>query len=872
MLRDLPETRTGRPGNRRRRAFVGPALLLGLLAAGGLEAPAADLDEVERLFRSGQYEEVARTAGSQLSFGDRREVWARLQVEAEMARGEYAAALAALEGGLRRFPASLNLRLIGREVCRRNGKLDDANALLDSAGALIQAAPSRFDSAEGRVALGRYFLARGADARKVLDQFYDVALKQRPDLVEGHLAVVELALGKQDNALAAAALAKVPKGAADDPRFHYLTARTFSDDDRKRSEAAIDEALKLNPRHVDSLILRADHRLDDEKYAEADDLLGQALAVNPRDPRAWAYRAVLAHLRNDPKGEEDARRSALGSWPTDPAVDHAIGRELSRKYRFAEGSAYQRRALGFDADYRPAKVQLCQDLLRLGDEEGGWKLAAEASAADPYDVVTFNLVTLRDALAGYRTLEGDGFLVRMDPREAELYGRRVLDLLALARKTLGERYDVQIHEPVIVEIFPKKKEFAVRTFGLPGAEGFLGVCFGRVITANSPASQGETPSNWESVLWHEYCHAVTLAKTRNKMPRWLSEGISVFEEGRQDPAWRGQLAPSYRAMALSDDLTPLSQLSSAFLAPKSGQHLQFAYLESAMAVEFLVKKAGQAALAALLDDLGRGKTIDEALPARAGASAEELDRAFAIFARGKALAVAPDATWDEPELPGDAPSAALEAWLMDNPKSFPGLRRLGAKLMAEGDLAKARPILERYRDLDPEYTGPDNAYGLLAALHRRGSDAKLERANLEEWARRDGDAGPAFLRLAELDEAAGDYGAEARDARRFLATNPLVPAPYRRLALAADKLGDRDGAIAAARALAVLDEADPAGNHFRLARLLAQSGQKAEARLEVLKALEDAPRFVDAHRLLLDLAGEGSPPPAPPSPAGAARP
>ncbi len=88
---------------------------------------------------------------------------------------------------------------------------------------------------------------------------------------------------------------------------------------------------------------------------------------------------------------------------------------------------------------------------------------------------------------------------------------------------------------MIVEIFPQQKEFAVRTFGLPGADGLLGVCFGRVITANSPASQGEHPSNWEAVLWHEFCHVVTLSKTRNKMPRWLSEGISVYEEGQRGP-------------------------------------------------------------------------------------------------------------------------------------------------------------------------------------------------------------------------------------------------------------------------------------------------------------------------------------------------
>ena len=107
-----------------------------------------------------------------------------------------------------------------------------------------------------------------------------------------------------------------------------------------------------------------------------------------------------------------------------------------------------------------------------------------------------------------------------------------------------EKYGVTLTEPVIVEIFPQQKEFAVRTFGLPGADGLLGVCFGRVVTANSPASQGEHPANWEAVLWHEFCHVVTLSKTRNKMPRWLSEGISVYEEGQENPPGRRRFEPA----------------------------------------------------------------------------------------------------------------------------------------------------------------------------------------------------------------------------------------------------------------------------------------------------------------------------------------
>ena len=141
-------------------------------------------------------------------------------------------------------------------------------------------------------------------------------------------------------------------------------------------------------------------------------------------------------------------------------------------------------------------------------------------------------------------LQDEGLILRMEAREAELYGPRVLALLRRARKTLVEKYGVTLKEPVIVEVFPQQKEFAVRTFGLPGAEGLLGVCFGRVVTARSPASQGEHPANWEAVLWHEFCHVVTLGKTRNKMPRWLSEGISVYEEGQENPDMGHGLRPA----------------------------------------------------------------------------------------------------------------------------------------------------------------------------------------------------------------------------------------------------------------------------------------------------------------------------------------
>jgi tetratricopeptide (TPR) repeat protein len=325
------------------------------------------------------------------------------------------------------------------------------------------------------------------------------------------------------------------------------------------------------------------------------------------------------------------------------------------------------------------------------------------------------------------------------------------------------------------------------------------------------------------------------------------------------------IKPEIRAMLLGDDLTPLSQLSAAFLAPKTGLHVQFAYFESSLAIDFLVRRSGLDALKGVLDDLGAGIALNDSLPRRTKTSLQELDRDFTKFARDWAKGVAPDATWEEPDLPRSADSAALTAWLAKHPKSFFGLRRLAGKLVMEEKWAKAKEVLETLKRLYPEYVGPENAYVLLAAVYKKLSDTVAERAILEELAARSSDACAAYLRLMELDEAAKDWPALAKNARRMLAANPLVAAPHRGLALALEQIGQADEAVTAYRAVAMLDDSDPAGVHFHLARLLSRAGKRDEARREVLKSLDEAPRFLDAHKLLLELtdhAGDATPKPA----------
>jgi tetratricopeptide (TPR) repeat protein len=783
--------------------------------------------------------------------------WHLLKAQAELAEGKYAQALATIDEALDARPWSAQVRMLARTAYLYNGKPEAAAAQLDRLERYVVSDPRSYLDAAERVALGRFLLERNSDPRQVLELVYDQVRKDSPRFVDVYLASAELALDKYDNALAAETLRAAPQAAAEDPRFHYLMARAYAPDDGVRTEAALTAALDINPRHVDSLLLRADRLVDAEKYPEAHEVLRQVFSVNSNHPTAWAYKAVLAHLAADSAGETAARDQALDLWATNPEVDHLIGRKLSEKYRFAEGAGYQRRALAFDPSYRPAKLQLSQDLLRLGEEEEGWRLADEVAKNDAYDVVAFNLVTLEQELNKFRTLKGDGFLVRMDAREAQLYGERVLELLHRARETLCAKYDVRLEQPIVIEIFPQQKDFAVRTFGMPGVAGFLGVCFGRVITANSPASQGENAANWEAVLWHEFCHVVTLHKTRNKMPRWLSEGISVYEERQANPAWGQAMNSQYRELILEGQMTPVSELSSAFLSPSSPMHLQFAYFESSLVVEYLVEQFGLEAVQKILTDLGEGMEINETL-IRHTVPLGRLDADFAEFARARAEALAPTANWDKPDVPPTADAAALGSWLKENPHNVPGLKRYARQLLRERDFEQALAAAKHLAEVFPDDPEEDNADVLAAAAHRGQSDTQAERAALERLAGRVADVTPAYLRLMEIGAAAGDWEAVATNARRMLAVNPLVPAPHRYLAQAAEKLGQRDEAVRANQALLLFETTDVAETHFRLAQLLQASGDRAKAKRHVLMALEEAPRFLAAHKLLLELAEGGA--------------
>jgi tetratricopeptide (TPR) repeat protein len=331
------------------------------------------------------------------------------------------------------------------------------------------------------------------------------------------------------------------------------------------------------------------------------------------------------------------------------------------------------------------------------------------------------------------------------------------------------------------------------------------------------------------------------------------------------------MTPQFREMILGDDLTPVGRLSSAFLSPKTPMHMQFAYFQSSLVVEFLVNRFGFESLKQILQDLGEGISINQAIANRT-APIDTIEKEFAAFARDRANKLAPGLDWVKPDLavapvdsegsrrrsrpqqnplsPGDVASFP---WKLDpNSTNYWQLLQTCQSLVREKKWTEAKAPLQRLIDLFPEHIGAQNAYEMLAAVYRALNETEHEREVLAKLAALDDAAPDAYLRLIELGTAAKDWPEVELNAERFLAVNPLISPPHRTLALASAELGKNDTAIRSYQRVLLLDPPDPAEVHYRLAQILHKTGAPT-AKRQVLQALEEAPRFAAAQQLLLQI-------------------
>jgi len=150
-------------------------------------------------------------------------------------------------------------------------------------------------------------------------------------------------------------------------------------------------------------------------------------------------------------------------------------------------------------------------------------------------------------------------------------------------------------------------------------------------------------------------------------------------------------------------------------------------------------------------------------------------------------------------------------------------------------------------------------YEALADAYIAKDDKPKAIAELEKYSKIGGRFPPTLKHLAELQAEAGKKREAAATLERLNLIYLKDDKAHKQLGDLYAELGNPKLAIREFQAMLASGTVDQAGAHFSLARALQSAGRTADAREEVLSALEAAPGFKPAQKLLLELNAKEKP-------------
>ncbi|RPI24607.1 MAG: hypothetical protein EHM61_16655, partial [Acidobacteria bacterium] len=448
---------------------------------------------------------------------------------------------------------------------------------------------------------------------------------------------------------------------------------------------------------------------------------------------------------------------------------------------------------------------------------------------------------------------GTDFRIRLHKKEADVLRLYVPGLLRQAFDTLSTRYGYRPKTPLYLEMFPDHEDFAVRTLGLPGL-GALGVCFGPGMVMDSPSARPKGGFHWGSTLWHEFAHVITLGMTDHKVPRWLSEGISVMEEHKARPGWGDSVALEALKGIQEKKLLPIAELNAGFQRPSFPGQVQLSYFQAGEACDFIEKEFGFQAILDLLKGFKEDKPLETVLSSVLRLTPQEFDTRFNQFllARHAAGLKALDFELLKQEDTLESPEK-LQALLVTKPDSFLVNLRLGKYYVDEKQPEKAVPYLQKAKSLYPGYDKPDNPYLQLAEVYKAQNNIPAAIAELEALTAVNASNFDALKQLGQWLKETGKTGPALQVLENAVYVYPFDTDVHKLLAEVGSSQGKLEMALREYRAILALEPVDRAAAHFDVANVLFELGMRAEAKQQVLAALEIAPAFEPAQELLLKL-------------------
>ena len=586
-------------------------------------------------------------------------------------------------------------------------------------------------------------------------------------------------------------------------------------------------ALDLDPRLLCAQELLARLALEDNDNASAADEARKALAMDPHSIGAGAVLASIDLLAGRPESPFDPH-TARGY--------ESIGHFFMLNRRYEESIGFYRKAVELDPQLLSARSELGIGLMRMGRNPEAFRQLELCWENHFQSKATANSLRLLESFdKKFVAFSTPRTILRFDKKEGEFLRPYFQSEMDRVMSAYEKKYQMKLAHPVQVEVYPDHDDFAVRTLGMPGF-GALGVTFGYTIAMDSPSGRPPGQFHWASTLWHEMSHVFTLAMTDSHVPRWFTEGIAVYEETAVNPEWGDRLGPEELAAIRERQLLPVASLDRGFIHPSRPQQVVVSYFQAGRICGYIARKWGWDAILSMLHDYARGADTPAVFRRKLKLDPADFDRQFlaAIEAETKPIL------------------DHLDEWK----KSARELADLASKAEKNKDQPGIEPGIQLGRSIEswyPEYVEAGSVYESLAALYLARGDRNAAIDELWRYVHAGGRS-PARIQLLAaslVDAGRNQEAAAALDRLNYI--YPMDPEQHQKLGGLWLEQGNASGAIREFQAVLARNPIDPAQAHYNLARAYRSNRQEDLARDEVLAALEIAPGFRPAQKLLLEL-------------------
>ena len=272
-----------------------------------------------------------------------------------------------------------------------------------------------------------------------------------------------------------------------------------------------------------------------------------------------------------------------------------------------------------------------------------------------------------------------------------------------------------------------------------------------------------------------------------------------------------------------------------FIYPEYPSQVIVSYFQAGTICDYIKQRWGDGALLGMVHSFAAKKTTPEAIQENLHLSPEQFDKAFIAWLDKRTASTV----------------ANFDSWKMQ-------LRTLAEKSKAndyDAVITAAPAVIKLY----PEYISDANAYEFLALAQVAKGSKQAAVETLTAYEKMGGESPDALKKLASLEEELGQKEAAAATLDRINFIYPEDEALHRHLGDLWLAGGNYSGAVREYSAVLALNPLDRASAEYNVAQAYLAAGDRTKAEESVLGALETAPGFRPAQKLLLEIESHKSP-------------